>query len=123
VREAKGKILSEDAGFVVVNGIEPLMETFQMTQLAEKGLWDQSPLIKDLQDRSISLVILQQNLNNERIYVRENFRRFTPEIIRELRANYHLVDKIGRFHIYKPLDAPGEDVRYRGQTSQKHHGK
>jgi hypothetical protein len=57
VKESEGRILTMDAGFVVLNGKDLLIEPFLNSQLAEKGLWDQSKLLDDLREKRISLVI------------------------------------------------------------------
>lgn len=103
VRQSNGKgILTEDAGFAVLNGKIPVTEPFANKQLSKHGLWDQSVLLKYLRDKSISLAILKTNLNNIGNDNIRDTRRFTKEVIRELKNNYKLVDKFGYFYIYKP---------------------
>jgi hypothetical protein len=102
VKQSSGRILTEDAGFAVLNGRVPITQPFDVTQLSKNGLWDQSVLLNALRDKSISLSILTINLTNIQYDDIKDTLSFTKEVIRELKKNYKLVDHLGRFYIYKP---------------------
>lgn len=97
VKNMSGKILSEDAGFVVINGKELLVDTTLVAQLYRVGLFDQSELVSDVQDREFSLILLKFDVESV-----TKHQRFTDEMLDAIRANYHLVEKIGENYMYEP---------------------
>lgn len=102
VRQSTGDILTEDAGFAVLNGKVPVTEPFMAAQFSKNGLWDQSQLLNRLRNKNFSLAILKTNLNDAEYENLENPIYFTKEILTELKNNYKLVDQQGRYYIYKP---------------------
>jgi hypothetical protein len=104
IRSTPGDILSEDAGYLVLNKRPVPIEPFVFTQLSNEGVWDQKGFLQDLQNRRFSLVILDFDLSKDPQF--PDSERFTPEMIQEIRANYSLTEKIGDTYIYKPNAAP-----------------
>jgi len=98
VINSKGHILSENAGFAVLNGKELLIEPFVNTQLARHGLWNQSTFVGDLKNKNFSLIILEFDVMGDKIHKS----RFTKEMVNAIRNNYYFVEKIGAYYIYKP---------------------
>jgi len=96
IKNASGPVLSEDAGFALLNDKEVLLEPFVFTQLYKQGMWDQKKLVGDIHDRKFSLILLKFDLNEN------DSERFTKEMLNEMRKNYYFVDKIGDNYIYKP---------------------
>ncbi len=104
VKQSDGGILTEDAGFAVLNGKIPVSEPFMLTQLEKHGLWDQSQLLNDLREKSISLVIIRTNLSDIEDDNIVGVGNLTKEMVEQLKKNYKLVDHLGQFYIYKPAD-------------------
>ncbi len=117
-----GKILTDEAGLAVLNGVVPAIEPFMLTQLARRGMWDQSALLDDLREKSFSLVILRADLEcgahgaADLLLTDELIQELcgtqgvagyllTDEMIQELTNSYDLVEVVGDFHIYRPSDA------------------
>ncbi|MEW6231252.1 MAG: hypothetical protein AB1566_02930 [Chloroflexota bacterium] len=98
VASHEGMILSEDVGLLAVNGKEVPYFSFQYTQLAQTGRWDQSWELGQLRNRGFSQVILEKG-------TRENpdrYRRFTREVLSEIDRNYALAREIGKYQLYRP---------------------
>lgn len=99
--DADGAVLSEDIGLLVVNDKDVLFNPFSFTQLQREGIWNQSRLVGDIEDRYFSLIILEFDVNST--YV--NRERFTEEMIYAMRDHYSLVERIGTYHIYTPKNS------------------
>jgi len=116
VQSSEGSVLSEDAGLVVINNREPLIEFAIAMQLEKRGLWDQSNFVSDLQNKKFSLILLKVNANHVlrfltlegsdaimKIQQRYSSRqRFTIEMLEAIVNNYHLVETIGEYYVYEP---------------------
>lgn len=98
VISTNGRILSENAGFAVVNAKELLIEPFMSTQLEKQGLWNQSKFVGDLENKKFSLIILEFDVNGDKIHKS----LFTKEMVKAIRNNYYFIEKIGTSYIYMP---------------------
>ena len=116
IQSSEGSVLSEDAGLVVINDKELLIEFFMATQMEKRGLWDQSNFVSDLQNKNFSLILLEVNANHVlRFLTLEGsdaimkmqqryglLQRFTVEMLEAIVNNYHLVETIGEYYVYEP---------------------
>jgi len=116
VQSSSGSILSEDAGLVVINDKELLIEFFMATQMEKRGLWDQSKFVSDLQNKSFSLILLEVNAKSQLAFLTlegsdeiartqqrySNRQRFTVEMLEAIVSNYHLTETIGKYFVYEP---------------------
>lgn len=91
-------IVSEDMGLLVTNGKVLDYCSFQYSQLARAGRWDQAWELGQLRDRRFSLVILEQGT---RLDV-DRFQRFTREFLSELDRNYQRTRTVGKYELYEP---------------------
>ncbi|MGQ9598503.1 MAG: glycosyltransferase family 39 protein [Anaerolineae bacterium] len=91
-------ILSEDMGLLVTHGKALEYYSFQYSQLARAGRWDQSWELTRLRNREFSLVILERGT---RLDV-DRFQRFTRELLSELDRNYAHTDTVGKYELYRP---------------------
>jgi hypothetical protein len=91
-------IISEDMGLLVTNGKVLDYYSFQYSQLARAGRWDQAWELGQLRDRRLSMVVLEQGT---RLDV-EAYQRFTREFLSELDRNYHHVRTVGKYELYEP---------------------
>ena len=91
-------IASEDMGLLVTNGKVMDYCSFQYSQLARAGRWDQAWELDRLRQRAFSLVILEQGT---RLDV-ERYQRFTREFLSELDRNYRHSRSVGKYEVYEP---------------------
>ena len=86
IQNSRGRILSENAGLLVLNNrSEDVFEFFVFTQLSKAEIWNQSCFINDIKNKEFKLIILYSNNKN----------RFTKEIMNATGENYVLWGKIG----------------------------
>lgn len=91
-------IVSEDMGLLVTNGKVLDYCSFQYSQLARAGRWDQSWELAQLRGRRWSLVVLEQGT---RLDV-DHYQRFTREFMSELDRNYRHAGTRGKYELYEP---------------------
>lgn len=91
-------ILSEDMGLLVTNGKALDYCSFQYSQLARAGRWDQSWELGRLRNHRWTLVILEQGT---RLDV-DRYQRFTRRFLSELDRNYRLARRVGKYDLYEP---------------------
>ncbi len=91
-------IASEDMGLLVTNGKGLDYCSFQYSQLARVGRWDQSWELGQLRDRRWTLVILERGT---RLDV-DRYQRFTREFLSELDRNYRHARTVGKYDLYEP---------------------
>jgi hypothetical protein len=91
-------IISEDMGLLVTNGKVLDYCSFQYSQLARAGRWDQAWELGQLRDRRLSMVILEQGT---RLDV-DRYQRFTREFLSELDRNYRHARSVGKYELYEP---------------------
>ena len=104
--EAMGPILadtpdpvaSEDMGLLVTNGKVLDYCSFQYSQLARAGRWDQAWELGQLRDQTWNKVILEQGT---RLDV-DRYQRFTREFLSELDRNYRQAQTVGKYEVYEP---------------------
>ncbi len=91
-------IVSEDMGLLVTNGKVLDYCSFQYSQLARAGRWDQAWELGQLRDRRFAMVILERGT---RLDV-DRFQRFTREFLSELDRNYRHARTVGKYELYEP---------------------
>ncbi|MEO0122749.1 MAG: glycosyltransferase family 39 protein [candidate division WOR-3 bacterium] len=96
-----GKIISEDAGIIVVNKKQVLFQPFELTQLANQKLWNQDKFVNDIKNRRFSLLVFSFNVNCS--FDKE---RLTSEMADAIKENYYIERIIGDYFLYKPLSTP-----------------
>jgi hypothetical protein len=91
-------VVSEDMGLLVTNGKVLDYYSFQYSQLARAGRWNQAWELGRLRDRAFSKVILEQGT---RLDV-DRYQRFTREFLSELDRNYRHAGTVGKYELYEP---------------------
>jgi hypothetical protein len=91
-------VASEDMGLLVTNGKALDYCSFQYSQLARAGRWDQAWELGQLRDRTWNKVILEQGT---RLDV-DRYQRFTREFVSELDRNYSHARTVGKYEVYEP---------------------
>jgi hypothetical protein len=99
---APDPIASEDMGLLVTEGRVLDYCSFQYSQLARAGRWDQAWELGRLRDRAWSLVILERGT---RLDV-DRYQRFTREFLSELDRNYRHAATVGKYEVYRPDPLP-----------------
>jgi len=91
-------IISEDMGLLVTSGKTMDYYSFQYSQLARAGRWDQAWELDQLRNRRLSTVILE---TGTRLDV-DRYQRFTREFLSELDRNYRRSRTVGKYELYEP---------------------
>jgi 4-amino-4-deoxy-L-arabinose transferase-like glycosyltransferase len=106
VAEAKGPVLADDyMGLLPLNGRRIYLQPFEMTQLARDGAWDQSPLVRAIEEERFPVIMMWKPP-----FAREIKRdRWTPEMLKEIRAHYEPTDDdLADMVIYRPKKSQKE---------------
>jgi hypothetical protein len=96
-----GPILSQQGSFALFSRGEIYVQLFHFAGLSRAGLWDQRPLLKDIDDRTFSWVITEFPIE-EAAGRDSDHERFTPEILAALRKNYQRREAIYPYYLYGP---------------------
>jgi hypothetical protein len=91
-------VASEDMGLLVTNGKVLDYCSFQYSQLARAGRWDEAWELGRLRDQTWSKVILEQGT---RLDV-DRYQRFTRGFLSELDLNYRHARTVGKYELYEP---------------------
>ena len=107
-------IISEDMGLLVTNDKVLDYYSFQYSQLARAGRWDQAWELGQLRDRRLSKIILERGT---RLDV-DRYQRFTRQFLSELDRNYRRAGTVGKYEIYEPDPLQHEQrVDFEGQLA------
>lgn len=95
-----GPILADEyMGLLTRNGRSLTLQPFEMSQLANDGVWDQTALLADLEAQMFPLVLIH-HFGPFPVY-RE---RWTPEMLAALEANYRPVQTMAGTVVYQPRE-------------------
>lgn len=98
VAKAEGPVLADEFMGLVTLDQQPLyLQPFEVTQLAEAGLWDQSALLEAIQQKSFPMILVYQ-LPSSGLH-RE---RWTPEMLAAIQENYRPVRVAALTTVYQP---------------------
>ncbi len=95
IRSTDAPILAdEDMGLLVLNGKQIELQPFEMSQLAEAGLWNQQPFLDALASGAYPVILLYQPDSNPGL----RFERWTPEMLALINNDYRPdIQVAGRF--------------------------
>jgi hypothetical protein len=96
--ETPDPMFAEDMGLLVTYGKILDYHSFEYSQLAEAGRWDQAWELDQLRTRQRTLVILDEGT---RLDV-DRYRRFTRDFLSELDRNYRHARSVGKYELYEP---------------------
>jgi hypothetical protein len=91
-------IFSEDMGLLVTYDKVLDYHSFEYSQLARAGRWDQWWELDELRQRRRSMVILEEGTRLDVDY----YQRFTRAFLSELDHNYRHTRSVGKYEIYEP---------------------
>jgi hypothetical protein len=107
VAATPGLVLSEDAGLLVQAGKPVPYYDFPLTQLALTGRWDQSWEIENLRQGAFLLVVFE---DDPRIDV-DKYGRYTRAFMSALDYGYRLVERVGKYSLYRPAPLARERIQ------------
>ncbi|MDQ4127342.1 MAG: glycosyltransferase family 39 protein [Actinomycetota bacterium] len=103
VAEAKGPVLTDDQmGLLPLNGRRIYLQPFEMTQLsrARPRAWDQRPLVRAIEEKRFPVIMMWKPP-----FAREiNRDRWTPEMLKAIRARYEPTEDLADMVIYRPKE-------------------
>jgi hypothetical protein len=99
VKQASGPVLCEDTTLPVRAGKRVEYQPFAMTQLAYRGRWDQSKLLRRIDSGDFALIVLNYDLYTGSPF---GYQHFTPEMMSAIRARYRLRAALGGYWVYEP---------------------
>jgi hypothetical protein len=104
LRREPGRVLADETmGMLVLTGHRIELQPFEFTQLARQGLWDDSPVVRDLQDGSFGLVLVNDGPETPASWTRD---RWTASMLAALHARYTPAGALGGATLYRPTGAP-----------------
>ena len=90
-------VVTEEAGFVRVCGVQPVHHSFIMANLAQRGLWDQRPFVEALRRRVYPAVVVPFDIGKP-----IDTERWTPPMLRAIRQSYVTVAESMRWRALAP---------------------
>ncbi|MFB6225355.1 MAG: ArnT family glycosyltransferase [Candidatus Paceibacteria bacterium] len=98
INEAEGLVLSEDAGLLLATGHRITYQPFIMRQLIREDLWEQTPLVQSINNKTYSYIVLHNRAREES----KLSHRWTKKQLTAIRNNYMMVSHNGDYWIYHP---------------------
>ena len=86
-------VLSEDMTLLVMAGKPVPMEPAIFYVLSQTGAWDERPFVERIRRKEFAAVIVIHELDQV----------FTKEMVTAIEANYCEGERVGHYHIYRPL--------------------
>jgi hypothetical protein len=86
-------VLSEDMTMLVMAGKPVPMEPAIFSVLSETGAWDERPFVERIRRKEFAAIIVSHELDGV----------FTKEMAEAIGVNYCEGEKVGYYHIYRPL--------------------
>jgi len=99
VASAEGPLLADEyMGLITLQGRPLYIQPFEVTQLANAGLWDQSPLVERIHDQEFSLILIHHFPGIE-----VHKERWTPEMLSAISRAYTPAAVLGNTRVYRPI--------------------
>ena len=76
------------------------LQPFEMTQLAREGKWDPAPLLRRIEEKSFSAILIFEP-PGARVLVED---RWTDEMLDRIEANYEPADTFALTKVYIPKE-------------------
>jgi hypothetical protein len=97
-----GPVLSQQSSFSLFSRGEIPIQLFHFSALSRQGLWDQSKLLREVEDENFSWVVTEFPLEGGEVSASDR-ERFTPELIEALSRHYRRSSAIGPYFIYSSI--------------------
>jgi len=103
VAETAGPLLADEYMGLITLHHEPLyIQPFEVTQLANAGLWDQTPLLNDMRAEKFPLILIH-HFRDDPVYQE----RWTPEMLAVLQEHYIATDIKADTILFRPRRTAG----------------
>jgi hypothetical protein len=100
VANSEGPVLADEyMGMITLQGRSLYIQPFEVTQLANAGIWDQTSLLEGIRNKKFPLILLHYFGG----YDGALKERWTPEMLSAISANYYLYGKYAETHVLKPV--------------------
>lgn len=97
IEQSSGPVLTgEHMGLLALTGRPIYYQPFEMKQLSDSGVWDQSPFLAELESGQYPLILMYRPMGNN---VHE--RRWTPEMLALIAAHYRYVNNFDQTIVYE----------------------
>jgi hypothetical protein len=101
VQTEPGPVISQQGSFSLFTRGEIYVQLFHFTSLSRMGRWDQTPLIRAVEERKPAWVVTESALEQP-VESDDDWERFTPELRNALARNYVRRARIGLYYVYRP---------------------
>jgi hypothetical protein len=101
INERSGPVLSQQNSFSLFSRGEIYVQLFHFSGLARAGMWDQRPLLNEIDKQEFCCVITEFPIEKSVLSDTDN-ERFTPEIAAAVRKNYKLLELVYPYYFYVP---------------------
>jgi hypothetical protein len=101
IKTGSGPILSQQGSFALFGRGEIYLQLFHFSRLWRAGLWDPSPLLREIENKKFSWFISEFPIEEEP-KSESDYERFAPELLRTLRGNYRRVQTEYPYYLYAP---------------------
>jgi hypothetical protein len=95
IEKSKGLVLTDFSSSIFpLVGKSPYIETFAMTELAKRGVWDQKSILNDLEEQKFEYIVLANFFSPEEFW--------TEEILDTMKENYDIIeyDSLESYTVY-----------------------
>jgi hypothetical protein len=100
VQTADGPVLADEfMGLLTLQGRSLYFQPFEVTQLANAGLWDQADLLASIRNREFPIVLIHHFMDWP-VYKE----RWTPEMLSAIIENYAATDSLASTIVFRPRD-------------------
>jgi len=100
VETAKDPVLADEfMGMLTLQNRSLYIQPFEVTQLANAGLWDQTDLLAGIRDQKFSLILIHHFMGHP-VYKE----RWTPEMLSAITENYASTDFLAQTVVFRPRD-------------------
>jgi len=98
-----GRYLVEDSGLLVRSGVPPVVDDlFLWSRLVERGIIDGEPIVSQVRDARISMVVAQTDLEHLDAAPGFERQRWAGVLVRAVLDRYRLANHVGDLWIYEP---------------------
>jgi hypothetical protein len=101
VQTADGPVLADEfMGMLTLNNRPLYIQPFEITQLANAGLWDQGDLLANIRRQEFPLILIHHFMGYP-VYTE----RWTPEMLAAIMENYAPTEFLAQTLVFRPRDA------------------
>jgi hypothetical protein len=98
VAGTEGEVLADEyMGLITLQGQALYIQPFEVTQLANAGLWDQSAFVENIQNKEFPMILIH-HFPDFPVYES----RWTPEMLSAIEKNYYLSHSLADTFVYRP---------------------